>query len=242
MRQFPVSDMIVYEDDQLLVCRKPAGLAVQTARLGEPDLENKLKTYLAGKDPGRLPYLAVIHRLDQPVEGLLLFAKTPSAAKELNRQLLSGEIHKEYLAVTDQCPPKEEGRLEDFLKKDGKSHVSAVVPRGTPGAKTARLTYRLAASAPDQKVGSGTCYLLQIRLETGRHHQIRVQMSHARMPLVGDRKYYPQDRSGYPLGLCAAGLSFLHPESKDRMSFEIVPAGACFHMSDRTQCPPDGNK
>lgn len=228
MNVLSVASMIVYEDPELIVCHKPAGLAVQTARLGDMDLENGLKSYLAETQQRQMPYLAVVHRLDQPVEGLLVFAKTPRAAKELNNQLTAGKIQKRYLAVTDHCPKDTDGTLTDYLRKDGKTHISSVVQKNTPGAKLCRLSYRLTEKIPDPRVEGGVRYLLQIQLDTGRHHQIRVQMCHAGMPLVGDRKYYPGDRSGLPLGLCAAVLEFCHPVTGKRLQFQIVPEGACF--------------
>ncbi|MBQ7372186.1 MAG: RluA family pseudouridine synthase [Blautia sp.] len=228
MTQFQIETCILYEDSDILVCRKPTGLAVQNARMGTMDLESGLKNHLALKQPDQIPYLAVIHRLDQPVEGILVFAKTPAAAKELNRQMTAGEMEKYYLAVTDRKPALPEGILEDELRKDGKTNTSQVVSKGTAGAKHARLSYRLWAELSDTRTRSGKRYLLEIHLDTGRHHQIRVQMSHAGMPLLGDRKYYPEDRSGLPLGLCAYRLDFFHPVSKKLMRFRGFPSGAGF--------------
>lgn len=238
MEKFQVETCILYEDTDILVCHKPAGLAVQNARMGRMDLESGLKNYLAekqskkvlsaGMSPDRPPYLAVIHRLDQPVEGLLVFAKTPLAAKELNRQLMAGKIGKYYLAVTDQKPGLPESILEDELKKDGKTNTSQVVPKGTPGSKHAKLSYRLLEEITDARTAGGKKYLLEIHLDTGRHHQIRVQMSHAGMPLVGDRKYHPEGMSGLPLGLCAYRLEFIHPRTGKAMQYHISPTGAAF--------------
>ena len=101
-----IKDRILFEDKDILVCQKPAGIAVQSAGIGSMDLESMLKNYLAEKAPGSVPYLAVVHRLDQPVEGILVFAKNQKAAAQLNRQMTSGKIKKEYLAVTDRKPLK----------------------------------------------------------------------------------------------------------------------------------------
>ena len=128
-----MKDRILFEDAHILVCRKPAGIAVQSAGIGSMDLESMLKNYLAEKAPETIPYLAVIHRLDQPVEGLLVFAKNQKAAADLNRQMTSGKIKKEYLAVTEKKPLKDRGQLTDYLKKDGRSNTSSVVQKGTPG-------------------------------------------------------------------------------------------------------------
>lgn len=239
MRNFRVEDTIIYEDNEVLLCHKPAGIAVQNARLGAMDLESALRNYLASgsagseKYIGKIPYLAVIHRLDQPVEGVLVFAKTPNAARELSRQMSAGEINKKYLAVTARVSGyKKEQFLKDFLKKDGKTNSSSVVPGGTPGSKEARLSYKVLQETADERTDSGKRFLVEIHLETGRHHQIRVQMSHAGMPLLGDRKYNPEDQSNLPLGLCSCELTFIHPEKKKKMKFEISPLGEAFEGFD----------
>lgn len=255
MRNFRIEDTILYEDKEILVCHKPAGIAVQNARCGSMDLESALKNYLAAKRPGKIPYLAVIHRLDQPVEGAIVFAKTPGAAKELSRQISGGEMDKRYLAVTSQIPQElkteqeqkslhdagegvaealpvfwdmKERDLTDYLKKESKTNTSAVVPKGTPGSKEARLTYRILQEIIDDRTVSGKRYLLEIHLDTGRHHQIRVQMAHAGMPLLGDRKYHSGEKTDLPLGLCSCVLAFIHPDKKKKMKFEIFPKGETF--------------
>ena len=103
-----IEDYILYEDKNIIVCHKPAGLAVQNARIGSADMESALKNYLYKKEPGKMPYLGIVHRLDQPVEGILVFAHTPFAAKELSRQILGGQMEKIYLAVTKEKPEKED--------------------------------------------------------------------------------------------------------------------------------------
>ena len=214
-----MKDRILFEDAHILVCRKPAGIAVQSAGIGSMDLESMLKNYLAEKAPETIPYLAVIHRLDQPVEGLLVFAKNQKAAADLNRQMTSGKIKKEYLEVTEKKPLKDRGQLTDYLKKDGRSNTSSVVQKGTPGAKEARLFYEV--------LETGSRTLLNIHLETGRHRQIRVQMAHAQMPLLGDKKY-GASKFSRGLALCSAGLSFCHPATGKPMTFYICPEGEAF--------------
>ncbi|HIY01470.1 MAG TPA: RNA pseudouridine synthase [Candidatus Blautia faecipullorum] len=223
-----IQDMLLYEDGQILVCRKPSGLAVQNSRIGVMDMESVLKNYLAEQKPGEVPYLGIISRLDQPVEGVLVFAKTPQAASRLNAQMEKREMKKFYLAVTDRAPGEREGWLEDYLLKDGKRNVSAVVKAGTRGAKKARLFYRVLQTVEDKNRVTGMRCLLEIRLETGRHHQIRLQMSHMGCPLVGDRKYYPEDSSELPLGLCSCAVGFRHPQTGKNMKFQIWPQGAAF--------------
>ena len=236
---------ILYEDKDIIVCHKPAGMAVQSARMGQMDLESALKNYLGS------PRLYVVHRLDQPVEGVIVFAKTQEAAKELSRQISAGEMKKEYLAVTTKRAKTDQGKLEDYLKRDGRTNTSSVVKKGTPGAKIARLSYEVEKELVLADTLSGCSgkemdavriqgqeknnvpekrYLVRIHLETGRHHQIRVQMAHAGMPLAGDRKYHPEGTWEVPLGLCAVCLGFYHPRTKKYMEFETVPQGKAFAM------------
>lgn len=220
-----INENILYEDKEILVCRKPSGMPVQAARIGTMDMESALKNYLAQKTPGKIPYLAVVHRLDQPVEGVLVFAKTQGAAGNLSKQIMAGGAGKYYLAVTEGVPGKQEGIFIDYLKKNGKANMSQAVPENTPGAKKAILHYRVL----DQKEMNGKSRaLLKIKLETGRHHQIRVQLSHAGIPLLGDRKYNPSGKKGTSLGLCSCGLEFKHPKTGKIMKFETEPQGTAF--------------
>lgn len=219
---------ILYEDDQILVCYKEAGLPVQSARIGAKDLVSMLKTYLwqQGGEKGE-PYLGIVHRLDQPVEGVLVFAKTPRAARELSAQVTDGRMKKTYHAVVMVCRDDipEEGRLEDFLLKENKSNSSRVVPADTKGAKAAHLDYTMIKRGTIEDVGDAA--LAEIRLHTGRHHQIRVQMAHAGMPLCGDRKY--ADAFGdAPLALCAVQLDLIHPKTGKEMQFRCEPQGEYF--------------
>lgn len=249
-----VEEYILFEDKEVIVCHKPAGIAVQNARVGTMDLESALKNYLmsartkntgATQHAGALqsmdcaqrtaPYLGVVHRLDQPVEGVLVFAKTPRSSRELSRQMAAGEMGKIYMAVTAEKPRLSQGILEDYLKKDGRANSSAVVKAGTPGAKKARLQYKvIGESVADWQTEGGTgsrsLYLIQIQLETGRHHQIRVQMANAGMPLLGDYKYNPEVNDGVPLALCSCRLSFQHPVRKKKMEFSVLPKGAAFDV------------
>lgn len=196
------------------------------------DLEHAILNYLSRrKNPGKsereIPYLAVIHRLDQPVEGILVFARTPKAAADLNRQLTGDKIEKKYQAVVDVARgagiPDGWQELTDYLYKDGKSNVSKVVAKETAGAKRALLFYRVL----EENKKTERARLL-ITLKTGRHHQIRVQMSHAGLPLCGDQKYNTDVRPGESLALCAAELSFVHPETGEKMHFETLPQNKLF--------------
>lgn len=212
---------IVYEDDRLLVCHKPAGIATQTDRIGQPDVVSELKNYL------RSPYVAVIHRLDQPVEGLLVFAKDKKTAAALSSQLTSHQLRKLYLAIVYGVPEGGCAQLTDYLLKEKGSNLSKVVDRQTPQAACAQLSYRLL-----EKLDEGRAALLEVELTTGRHHQIRVQLSHHGYPLLGDRKYGSQDSIAYSdrnnrsvVALCAYRLEFTHPGTKKRMSFQCVRPG-----------------
>ena len=223
-----IEDMILFEDKDILVCHKAAGLAVQNARIGAADMESMLMNYLAAENPGKMPYLGIVHRLDQPVEGVLVFAKNKKAAAGLTKQITSGSVVKEYLAVTDRMPEKRTGRLEDFLKKDGRNNTSSVAAAGGDGAKKAVLDYEVLQEIADERTGTGKRILVKIQRGTGRHHQIRVQMAHAGMPLLGDRKYNPGDTSHLPLGLCSCHLVFRHPISGKKMEFTVTPKGDSF--------------
>ena len=242
---------IIYEDSHVLVVYKPGGFAVQTARPGEQDVVSELKNYLYRTRGGRAagpqaqePYLGVVHRLDQPVEGLLVFGKNRKAAAALTAQLQktqSGEMfHKCYYAAAWGLPPAPEGELVDYLLKgrDGR----AVIGEPSSGAKKAGLRYRIlgketrAEKLPSEALSAGKAVVLaDIRLLTGRFHQIRVQMAHAGLPLLGDRKYGSQEscalsaRAGVRnVALCAYSLEFLHPVQGRQMHFHIEPREPVF--------------
>lgn len=206
---------ILYEDEDLLVCRKPAGVAVQTKKLGQADMESLLKNYRVAR--GEQPYIGVVHRLDQPVEGVMVFAKTKEAAAALGRQIAAKLADKCYYALVDGAPEKKRGTLVDYLVRDGRTNTSSVAECGTKDAKRAELSYEVT----EQKSGRA---VLKIRLETGRHHQIRVQLAHAGMPIVGDRKYNFKENitpSGEGLCLCSYRIGFRHPKSHKNLAFEI---------------------
>lgn len=217
-----MSEMI-YEDPYIIVYRKPAGLAVQNASLGKKDLESILKTRIFEKEGKANPYLGVIHRLDQPVQGLVVFAKDPKSAASLSRQVQDGRMKKYYMAVTDKIPEKKEGRLIHYLKKNGRTNLSEVVEEHTAGAKRAELFYRV-------KKENGTHALVEIELFTGRHHQIRVQMAANHTPLWGDQKYNKEANRGEQIALCACRLELEHPKSGKRMTFQCGCEGGAFEL------------
>ena len=230
---------LLYEDTELLVCHKPAGMATQSARVGSMDVESFLKNhiYQTTKKP---PYLAVIHRLDQPVEGILVFAKTPAAAKELNQQLQSHQFRKDYRAFVSGTVPTKSDTLTDYLVKDGKTNTSAVCNAKTPGAKKAVLEYQVVSDTANASTANAsseaspkatflsTYTQLEIHLQTGRHHQIRVQLAHLGCPILGDKKYDPAQKPNVfsdrrQIALCAFHLEFRHPKTKKQMTFTIEP-------------------
>ena len=209
-----IRERILYEDDQILVFHKPAGIAVESARVTQPDLIGMLKFHLAGGS------ICIVHRLDQVVDGILVFAKTKMAAAELSRQLSDGTMRKLYRARVCGRIPEESGTLTDYLIKDARTNTARILE--TPGeggkAKKAILHYR--------KTGDDE---LEIELITGRFHQIRAQLSHAGMPIAGDTKYGAPEgsREGLSRGqiaLTAAELSFRHPGNHREMNFRVMPS------------------
>ena len=210
---------IIYED--IIVCKKPAGVATQTRRIGQADMESLLKNYRASK--GELPYIGVVHRLDQPVEGIMVFAKNKEAAADLSRQIKTKLADKYYYAMTDGVPEKKKGTLEDELLQNGKTNTSEVVERGTPQAKHASLSYEVVEQ-------DGKHAVLRIKLDTGRHHQIRVQLAGAGMPIYGDGKYGGAPKEEREMALCAAELEFTYPGTKKKMKFTCEPEGAGFAL------------
>lgn len=215
---------ILYEDNEVLVCHKNAGLATQTKSFREKDLESLLKNYRLQKK--ETPYIGVIHRLDQPVEGLLLFAKTPAAAAKLSAQVTAHTLGKHYLALcqksNDTKELSTEGTLTNFLLNDSKTNLSQVVAPDTNGAKKATLSYRILDKKDDLT-------LFAITLGTGRHHQIRVQLSSAGYPICGDLKYgLCEEANALPLALCSYKLSFVHPSTKKVMEFTTKPVNPRF--------------
>lgn len=233
---------IVYEDEAVLVIRKPAGLATESAGIGQKDVVSELKNFVAKKNPGKMPYLGIVHRLDQPVEGLLVFAKTKKAAENLTAQLGKGTLKKEYLAVVCGKVPENTGRLVDYLAKekgmavvknaaDAKTEkdVDAQTEKAAgPQAKKAVLTYT-------KKAETEKFTLLAVQIETGRFHQIRAQLSHAGFPILGDEKYGSEESKELSrekkirfTALCAASLSFRHPVTGKTMAFTQTPQNPAF--------------
>lgn len=201
---------VFYEDNQVLVAVKPQDVPSQPDVSGDESFLDAAREYIRIKynKPGAA-YLGLVHRLDRPAGGLMVFARTSKAAARLSAQIREGRFDKTYYAVVRGAPDPE-AVLEDYLQKDTARNTSRVVQKNAAGAKFARLSYRLCAAA-------GDLALVRIQLDTGRAHQIRVQMQHAGHPLAGDYRYGgpPADH----LCLWAARLAFDHPTKKERMEF-----------------------
>lgn len=217
---------IIYEDREVIVCYKPAGIATQTKRLGQQDMESLLKNNRVAKR--ETPYIGVIHRLDQPVEGIMVFAKTPQAAAKLSAQVQKRSIGKFYYAIAPAFPDgKEEGILTDYLLADKRNNSTRVVAQNTPQSQRAELAYRIVAAAGDGAGAPAGYVKYDIRLHTGRHHQIRVQFASRGCPLLGDQRYGTQT-GGAALALCAYRVTFVHPVTGKEMDFSITPKNPAF--------------
>lgn len=236
---------ILYEDGDVLVVYKPAGLATQTAKTGQKDVVSELKNYLRrtrqlppGAGGGTKTYLGVVHRLDQPVEGLLVFAKNKNAAAGLSGQLqgedAEGNFCKRYYAVFCGIPSEKEGIMTGWLYKDRGNRAvvtdSAADGQGGAGARKAVLYYEILGSREEYGVA-----LADIRIDTGRFHQIRAQAAHGGMPLLGDKKYGTEETDQKAremevahVALCAYSLDFFHPVLKKQMHFQIKPRNRAF--------------
>lgn len=215
---------ILFEDADILVCEKPAGIPSQSDKTSDYDMVNRLKNYLFQKNPkAGEPYIGLVHRLDRPVGGVMVFAKTKAAARALSESIRSKEMSKNYLAILnfdghDELL-KEPQLLTDYIKKDGRTNLSKITESQDKEGKKAELLYVI-------KAAEDGLSLAEITLLTGRHHQIRVQMAAHLGGILGDTKYNPlyQNKPGfYKIGLYAYKLEFAHPNSKKLLSFEFIP-------------------
>ena len=206
---------IVYEDNHLIIVYKHSGEIVQGDKTGDVPLSEDVKCYLKEKyqKPGNV-FLGVVHRLDRPVAGLVVFAKTSKALTRLNKMFRDGEVHKTYWAITKNLPPQSEGTLTHWLVRNEKQNKSYAYDHEVPHSKKAILKYQL--------IGQSDHYcLLEVNLMTGRHHQIRCQLAHMGCPIKGDLKYGAQ-RSNPDGSICllAHHVEFVHPVSKQLISLD----------------------
>ena len=214
----PVPPHILFEDNHLLVVEKPPNTPSQADNSGDPDLLGLLKADLKRRydKPGNV-YLGLVHRLDRPVGGVMVFAKTSKAAARLAEQVRARQLEKVYRAVVHGVPDLRQGELRHFLVKDLRTNISRVVPADHPGAREAVLNFQVIATREPYT-------LLQIRLQTGRSHQIRLQMAATGHPLYGDQKYgAAQNHPGQQLALWAVELGFNHPTKQERLRFRSDP-------------------
>ena len=209
-----IADQILYEDNHLLALNKLPGQIAQGDKTGDTPLADLVKAYIKERDakPGNV-FCGVIHRLDRPVSGVILFAKTSKALSRMTQLVKERDFCKRYWAVVKEPPAEPIGTLEDWLVKDEVHNKSRVVPEGTPGAKHASLDYRLVA------VSDGGYNLLEVNLHTGRHHQIRCQLAHIGCPIKGDLKYgAPRSNPDGSISLHARMLSFTHPVTHSQVT------------------------
>jgi len=209
---------VIYEDNHIIVVEKLPNVPSQGDKTGDIDLLTMVKKYIKEKynKPGEV-YLGLVHRLDRPVGGVMVFAKTSKAAGRLSEQIRNKEFEKEYLAVVDGKFKKGTGVLEDYLYKDERNNISKVVNKDKKNAKYAKLEYKELVYNEIKNLS-----LLKIKLHTGRHHQIRVQLSSNKHSIFGDQKYGTRGK-GKQIALWAYLLTITHPVSKERMCFESLP-------------------
>lgn len=219
---------VLYEDNHLIIINKSGSEIVQSDKTGDVSLEDSLKLWIKEKyhKPGNV-FLGVAHRLDRPVSGVVVFARTSKALTRLNEMFRNGEVHKTYLAIVKNAPRQPEGTLEQYLVRNEQQNKSYVYDQERPGAKKAILHYRL--------VGRSDRYcLLEVDLKTGRHHQIRCQLAAMGCPIKGDLKYgFPRSNPGGGISLHARKISFIHPVSKELIEVtapfpEDEPLWQCF--------------
>ena len=216
---------VIYEDNHIIIVSKTSSEIVQGDKTGDTPLSETVKQYLKEKyhKPGNV-FVGVVHRLDRPVSGLVVFAKTSKALARLNEMFKNGDVHKTYWAVVKNCPREPEATLEHYLVRNEKQNKSYVYDREKPGAKKAILHYRLIGRSENY-------YLLEVDLKTGRHHQIRCQLAKIGCPIKGDLKYgFPRSNPDGSISLHARRVSFVHPVSKELIDVEApLPGGNLWH-------------
>lgn len=203
LHTYRIGDLVLYKNNQLIAFNKPATLPVQADKTGDKSLQSLAEIYCKGK-------VDLVHRIDRPASGVVLFARTHSALVDLNEQFKQRKVQKTYLAVVGQAPPQQEGTLVHYLVKNAKKNISVAFPYEKSGGDHAELRYR-------QLAASDNYFLLEIELVTGRHHQIRAQLAAIGCPIKGDNKYgFKRANADRSIHLHAWKLSFDHPVTRER--------------------------
>jgi len=214
----PGSIRILYEDNHIIAVNKTVSDLVQKDSTGDPTLDGEIKKYIREKykKPGEA-FLGVVHRIDRPVSGVVLFARTGKALARLNKMFREGAITKTYWAIVKDKPPQLSGTLVHYITRDAAKNKSFCSTEPKPSAKKAVLHYSMIAR-------SDRYYLLEVKLETGRHHQIRCQLAHIGCPIRGDLKYgYPRSNENGGISLHARNVSFVHPVRNESVSVTADP-------------------
>ncbi|HLN19910.1 MAG TPA: RluA family pseudouridine synthase [Bacteroidales bacterium] len=216
---------VLYEDNHIIAVYKRSSDLSQGDKTGDKPLEDEIKKYIARKyDKKGDVFLGVVHRLDRPVSGAMLFARTSKALERLNRMFSEGKIRKTYLAIVKERPPKDEDTLTSYLKKNENQNKTYVYDSEVKGSKKASLTYRLIAR-------SDKFYLLEVELHTGRHHQIRAQLASIGCPIKGDLKYgFSRSNEDGGISLLSRKIEFLHPVKNEPVTIIAhFPEGDIWH-------------
>lgn len=216
---------VIYEDNHIIIVSKRSGEIVQGDKTGDKTLADDAKQYIKEKyaKPGNV-FLGVVHRLDRPVWGLVVFAKTSKALSRLNDMFRTGDVHKTYWAITQNCPAEPEATLTDWIRRNEKQNKSYAYSREVPDSKKAVLHYKV--------IGRSDNYtLVEVNLMTGRHHQIRCQLANIGCPIKGDLKYGARrSNPDGSISLLARRIEFVHPVSKERISVEApLPDDKLWH-------------
>ena len=210
---------VVYEDNHVIIVHKESGEIVQGDKTGDKPLSETVKDYIRDKfhKPGNV-FLGVVHRLDRPVAGLVVFARTSKALSRLNEMFRKGEVHKTYWAITKNAPAEPEGTLVNWVVRNEKQNKSYVYDKEVPNAKRAELKYRVIAHTENY-------HLIEVNLLTGRHHQIRCQLAHMGCVIKGDLKYgAPRSNPDGSISLLSHEVTFIHPVSKMEIKAEsLIP-------------------
>jgi len=209
---------VIFEDNHIIVVEKKVNIPSQADKTGDIDMLTIIKSYLKEKynKPGNV-YLGLVHRLDRPVGGVMVFAKTSKAAARLSEQVREKQLKKKYLTIVNGKMEKEKGTLEDYLLKNEKLNMSKTVKEGTKNSKYANLDYEVLKY--DEEIDLS---VLKIFLHTGRHHQIRTQLSSRNHSIYGDQKYGGRGH-GKQIALWAYELEIIHPITKETMTFKCLP-------------------